>query len=249
MKILLVLTVYNEIEITDRCLNIIKQNYPNIDILLIDDYSQQDIMKSLARKYKVFYISKVNHPGLTNSWNLGYKFFKENNYDILFISNNDLLIPKNTLNLLIDNFINNDFLVCVPSSTVKGAGIGKCGIAQGIAKLDNIDVNNHKNFQIVQDHLINNPKYHELRPTNFFNGFFFGLKKEISTVEFKPNILFNPRTINLCNEIDLYNRINAKFKNQNKILHVKHAFIFHFKAVTINIHKRDDLKLIEKKYN
>ena len=45
-------------------------------------------------------------------------------------------------------------------------------------------------------------------------------------------------------------RINSKFKNQNKILHIKHAFIYHFKAITINVSRRDNLKMIEKKiYN
>ena len=70
MKILLCITVYNEIEITEKCLKVIKQNYPNRH-LLIDDYSQKDIMKSLVRKFNVFYISKkVNHPKLTKleSW-------------------------------------------------------------------------------------------------------------------------------------------------------------------------------------
>ena len=77
---------------------------------------------------------------------------------------------------------------------------------KALEKIDETDINNHNNYQIVQDTLINNSKYHSIKETNFFNGFFFGLKKNINIMEFSPNILFNPKNINLCNEIDLYNK-------------------------------------------
>ena len=247
MRILLAITTYNELEITKRCIESAIKSNINIDILLLDDYSQKECIKELANLYNVFYIGKIKHYGLTHSWNLAYKFFIENHYDLLFISNNDLLIPSQTLSILSDELLKSDKLVVVPSSTVTGAGIGKCGIAQGITSIPNIYINNSDNYQNVQNYLSGQKL--ELRETDFFNGFFFGLSRNIKVMEITDGVLFDPKRVNICNEIDLYTRIGKIYPNHNKILHVKNAFIYHYKAVTINIKKRDDLKKLEKKYS
>jgi len=248
MKILLAITTFNEIAITDECLkNII--NKKDIYPILLDDYSNRDNIKILSKKYNVPMIGKVRHTGLTHSWNLAYKYFIENDYDFLFLSNNDVLIPEQTLDLLSSSLLNSDCHVVVPCSTVKGAGIGKCGVAQGIKSLSpisEIDVNDPKNFQEVQNILINNNIF-EKEKKDFFNGFFFGFGKNISQYEIKKNILFNPKLINLTNEIDLYTRIKKKYTN--KILYVRNAFVFHYKGYTLNINtRRDNLNIVRKKY-
>ena len=81
----------------------------------------------------------------------------------------------------------------VPCSTVKGAGIGKCGLAQGIKNLlpfSTIDVNEPKNYQEVQNLLINNNIF-ENEKKDFLMDSFLGFRKNISQFEIKKNILFN----------------------------------------------------------
>ena len=112
MKILLAITTFNEIKITDECLEKItnQQNvYPHF---LRDDYSNRDNIKFLSKKYNIPMIGKVRHTGLTHSWNLAYKYFIENDYDFLFISNNDVLIPEQTLDLLSSSLLNSDCYIC-----------------------------------------------------------------------------------------------------------------------------------------
>ena len=248
MKILLAITTFNEINITEKCIEKI-QHLKNIYPILIDDFSNRDNLKLLSMKFKIPIIGKVKHYGLTHSWNLAYKYFIENDYDFLYISNNDVLIPEQTINLLSESLINSDCYVVVPCSTVKGAGIGKCGIAQGIKNLkpvSNIDVNKPENYQEVQNLLIKYQLFKNVKE-NFFNGFFFGFRKNISKFELENNNLFNPKLINLTNEIDLYTRI--KKTDSKKILYVKTAFIFHYKGYTLDINsRRDNLNLVRKKY-
>ena len=173
MKILLAITTYNELDITNQCLQSAIKSDADIDILIVDDYSEKENIKALSQNYPIYFIGKVTHTGLTHSWNLAYRYFIENNYDILFISNNDVLIPTQTLSLLSKKLLESDALVVVPSSTFTGAGIGKCGIAQGIKQLQyhpNIDVNLSENFQKVQDILVDS-RYQQIHRTDFFNGF------------------------------------------------------------------------------
>ena len=249
MSILLAITTYNEIEITEKCIvSALKSDIP-IDILIIDDYSEKENIKSLLKKYNVQYIGKISHSGLTPSWNIAYRYFLQNGYEYLFISNNDVLIPIQSIRIMIEEFKKTDCYIVCPSSTKSGAGIGKCGINQGITQLKfhpNIDVNDSKNYQLVQNLMINDTRYHITENLNIFNGFFFGMSKKIKEFQFDDKNLFNTKLINICNEIDLHQRIMKKYPL--KILYVPYSFIFHFKAVTIDIRKRDDLTKLENKY-
>ena len=57
-----------------------------------------------------------------------------------------------------ENLINSDCSIVVPSSTLKGAGIGKCQKLQGIDQIPdlNININDPNNYQKVQDFMIDN---------------------------------------------------------------------------------------------
>jgi len=249
MSVLLAITTYNELDITEKCIiSALKSDIP-IDILIVDDYSKKENIKSLLKKYNVHYIGKISHTGLTPSWNIAYKYFMQNNYEYLFISNNDVLIPQQSIRIMIEEFKKTDCYIVCPSSTKSGAGIGQCSINQGIARLDynmDIDVNNQNNYQIVQTKLYNINRYHQVKKLDIFNGFFFGMSKNIKEFQFDKENLFNTKLINICNEIDLHQRIKKKYSS--KILYVPYSFIYHHKAVTINIRKRDDLNKLENKY-
>ena len=247
-KILLILTTYNEIVITEECIKTLLKSDCNMDLIIIDDFSNKDNIKFLAAKYNIPFIGKSEHKGLTNSWNLGYKYFLDNNYDVLYISNNDIKFPTKTINFMTQNLMESDNLIVVPSSTIKGAGIGKCQKLQGLENIPNseININDPKNYELVQNYLIENNVF-ENQNVNYFTGFLFGMKKKIRNYEYSDNKLFNPKKINLCNEIDLYTRILEKTQ-KNNVLYCKNAFVYHYKAVTIDVNKRDSLKQIENKY-
>ena len=245
-NILVAITTYNEIDITEKCILSLKKN-PNYDIILIDDYSERDDIKTLSKKYKIPFIGKIHHKGLTHSWNIAYKYFRESNYDILYISNNDIIFPTQTLDFMTNELFKSKCCVVVPSSTVKGAGKGCCQKLQGISKISgfNLDIDNPDNVQKVQDFLLENNIFQN-QYALYFTGFLFGMKRDISKFEFKDGTLFDSTKINLCNEIEFYNRINTYSKEL--ILYTRNAFVYHYKAITIDVKKRDNLKLIENKY-
>jgi len=248
MSILLAITTYNELEITEKCVISALQSEIPIDIILIDDYSKKENIKQLLKKYNIRFIGKISHTGLTPSWNIAYRYFIQNDYDYLFISNNDVLIPKQSIKIMIDEFKKSDCFIVCPSSTKLGAGIGQCGINQGLTQLryhSNININDYSNYQLVQDILLDN-RYQSTKHLNIFNGFFFGMSKKIKEFQYNNDNLFSTKLINICNEIDLHQRIQKKY--QNKILYVPYAFIYHHKAKTIDIKKRDDLSKLENKY-
>ena len=245
-KILVALTTYNEIDITEKCIISLKQN-PNYDIIIVDDYSERDNLKLLSKKYKIPFIGKINHKGLTDSWNIAYKYFKENNYDVLFLSNNEIIFPIQKLEYITNQLFESNCSVVVPSSTLKGSGKGCCQKLQGITDIPdfNLDINNPDNTQKVQDFLIENNVYQN-QFAQYFTGFLFGMKRNINEFEFKDGTLFDSKKINLCNEIEFYNKLNNYSKEL--ILYVRNAFVYHYKAITIDVKKRDNLKLLENKY-
>jgi GT2 family glycosyltransferase len=246
-KILVAVTTYNEIKLTEECIKSLQKS-SNIDIILVDDYSEKDNLKILSEQYKIPFIGKVVHNGLTNSWNLAYKYFIENNYDIFFLSNNDIIFPHQTIQYMTQELYKTDCVIVVPSSTKLGAGKGCCQRLQGIETIPDcdLDINDVKNTQGIQDFLIEYNVYNNSR-VDFFTGFLFGMRREIQKYQHSNNNLFDPNRVNICNEIDLYHRIQ-KMSNRSMVLHCKNAFVFHYKAVTIDIKKRDDLKKLENKY-
>ena len=99
MKILIAITTFNEIDITEACIkSIIKSdNYSNIYPIIIDDNSNKENLKILSKKYNIPIIGKIIQTGLTHSWNMAYKYFMDNlsNYIKQWVTYDDYIKETN----------------------------------------------------------------------------------------------------------------------------------------------------------
>jgi len=154
MKTLLAITTYNQLEYTKKLIDTLKLlTVPNLDIIFIDDLSKdgtQEFIKSCG--YKL--IERNTPKGLTWSWNIAYRKFKNENYDYLLISNNDVLLCDNSVSNLINSC--KDTQLSCPLSTKNGAGHNwrEQSIHIHYPKLE-INVNDETKYLEVQKELIN----------------------------------------------------------------------------------------------
>jgi len=236
-KILIVLTTFNQSDITRACLDSLRLISDNHDVLIVDDVSTDNTIE-LCKEYDVPYISKNEGKGLTDSWNCAYQYFKENGYEYFVIANNDTLIPNHTLTEMKGVLDMWPCSLVVPMSTRKGAGhnqdqiIDKWYGQQEAYQLAD-------NYQIVQDHILQY-KQSEFQANNLykfdpirmkmFNGFFFMMSKNICQYERADGNLFDPNFINVKNE-DEFNWGNLIPNNDYAML-CKTAFVFHYKGVS-----------------
>lgn len=220
-KTLLVITVFNHLEYT----KIVEESIPtidNMDVLFIDDCSQEENIEYLKSKNRNI-IGKSKGAGLTDSWNIGYRYYLDNDYDNFILSNNDVILNKQSLENII-KALDSHTLVC-PMSTEKGAGHnrGAQKIEKYYPQLKSI-AEDPKSQHMVLDKLKN-----ENVKMGIFNGFFFGMNKNIVKAAFNDTHLFNPKNINVHQEDDLGRRL----KNIEAPVVNIGSFIFHYKAVTL----------------
>ncbi len=231
MKVLFAITTFGESHYTKLCLDSISLiNEIEFDLLIIDDCSKDDTIK-ICNNYHVDIITKDTPKGLTDSWNIAYKYFKKNNYDLLILSNNDILTSENSINELVkcSNFAP---IIC-PLSTDKGVGNRNWQSIHNYYSFTKKFVNKPNNFNLVQNEIIrlNNFRYEFLRPVRMkkFSGFFFLMNKKIIEFEFDNNLLFNPSNINVGNEDELNDRLIIKGEYS---LLCKTSFVYHFKGIS-----------------
>jgi len=221
MKTLLAITTYNQVQYTKKLVNCLKDiSILNLDIIFIDDVSK-DGTQNFLKESKLNLIERKQPKGLTWSWNIAYRKFKTEGYDVLIIANNDILFAQESLVNLI-NATKDKQLVC-PLSTIRGAGHN--GLAQNVLKFYlNIGVNPNKpdNYKKIQSKLSNK----NIITMQKFNGFIFSMSRKIIDSAFDKDNLINPKLINVHQEADLQRRMKEKpFLCLN-------SFIFHFKGVS-----------------
>ena len=76
-RLLFVITTYNKSEYAVSCIESIQKITDiDFDLVVVDDCSTDDTVE-LCRNMGVRVITKTTGCGLTDSWNIGYKLFKD----------------------------------------------------------------------------------------------------------------------------------------------------------------------------
>jgi hypothetical protein len=209
MKTLLAVTTYNQLEYTKKFVSSLKGiSIPGLDVTFFDDVSTdgtQDYLKSSG--FTLF--ERARPMGLTHSWNLAYQKFKNENYDVLILANNDVLVNQAGLQNLI-GATGSHHLVC-PLTTKLGAGHNWQNQAIGV-RYPKIRVDASK-------------------PGNMdkFNGFFFAMSRGIISAAHSKENLFDPKNTNVHQERDLQSRM------KQKPAVCLGSFIYHFKGVSFPV--------------
>lgn len=102
-KVGIILVNYNGLEDTIECIQSIKRsNYNNFEIIVIDNASKEDAT-SLSCYENVIYKKLDKNVGFGAANNIGADIAIENNCDLLLCLNNDTIIEKDTLGILVEN--------------------------------------------------------------------------------------------------------------------------------------------------
>lgn len=237
-NILFVITTANQCNYTKQCIeSLFSANVSLMDVLIIDDASEDDTIKYCKSK-NIKFIAKEKPLGLTHSWNLAYKYFKEHHYDYLFLSNNDILIPRGAIEQMV-TALAKGFLIVGPLSNSKGVPFNPSQDVSSKVALT-FDDNDPENYVKIQQMLdVIQPEYDY---TALLNGYIFGLSRKIIQYEFSTDILFNPKNINIANEDELCERI----EDTSLKAICNRSFIFHYKGVSFRSFNNGDIYKLER---
>ncbi|MFA6889046.1 MAG: glycosyltransferase family 2 protein [Candidatus Woesearchaeota archaeon] len=98
----IIIPTYNNANYLDECLKrVIQQDYPNYEILVIDDCSTDDTEK-IVKKYPVRYIKNKENSGASYTRNIGATLSKGK---ILVYLDSDVNIPSHAVSSIVNNLI------------------------------------------------------------------------------------------------------------------------------------------------
>ena len=101
MKIAVIIISYNFHRWIDRCLGSLRLSTHPIDILVIDNGSQDDTVQILTQNYpEVLLIQNHENLGFGHANNIGMQWALQNGYDAVFLLNQDAWIAPDTIETL-----------------------------------------------------------------------------------------------------------------------------------------------------
>ncbi|MBR6041237.1 MAG: glycosyltransferase family 2 protein [Paludibacteraceae bacterium] len=101
-KILVIIVTYNGMQWIERCINSVLESSVPADIYVVDNGSTDGTQNFIRDHYDnvIFHQSNLNL-GFGRANNIGFKYAIENNYDYLYLLNQDAWIEKFTFEILI----------------------------------------------------------------------------------------------------------------------------------------------------
>lgn len=230
-KTLLAFTTANQLEYNIKGIRSILKNKPNyIDLVVFDDASNDGTVE-WCRSNNISIITKKSAMGLTHSWNLAYEKFKKENYKHIIFSNSDIIVPKKSLELLLQE--NEKFIIVSPLSTKKGVGHQPLQDVRLYHQLKH-DEYDFENTQLIQDYIAENPLPEGAKEVDYINGFFFSVNRDVIKYEYSETELFDPETVNVGNEEELCRKV------KQPIAIAVNSYIFHFKGVSLEVTNMDN---------
>lgn len=103
---------YNNANYLKECLNsLIKQTYKSIEIIVVDDQSQDhslNIIKNFKNKIKYLKTSKKKYVGCYDQINAYLTGFKKSKGEIIFFVDSDDYFKKNKVQIIVEHFLKNE---------------------------------------------------------------------------------------------------------------------------------------------
>jgi len=124
MKILAIVVTYNGMEWYERCFSSLKDSSMPIDIFVVDNASSDDTVEYI--KYNFSQIILIESPinlGFGQANNKGLRYALENNYDYVFLLNQDAWIEPETIKKLIDAYQTNPKYAIISPIQLYGNGM------------------------------------------------------------------------------------------------------------------------------
>ncbi len=199
-----------------------------LDVLVVDDGSPRSLgIEEFCRQKGLYFIGKNSPAGLTNSWNIGFRFMVERGYQNCILSNDDVRFAPGFSRDLLEGTVK--FAVVCPVSN-RPTSSNQRFRPQWAKRYCELPMSSRKkNRRLVQEVLRKKYKRDPLLEVKTFNGFCFAFSRLIEKYMFSGFDLFNPGLINTKNDIELGRRIR---KRGGRIAVSRTSYVFHWKAGT-----------------
>ena len=239
-KVLFLISSYNQSEYTKLNVEYLKLiTDVDLKILVVDDCSTDDTVE-WCKTNNIKVIEKIEGKGNTDSWNIGYKYFKENTEFNYFVnSNHDVVVPNGALSELIKVHKKWPGTTICPMSDKNGVGHNPVQAIDNYFQSLAQSATSYENTQLIQDTLMqwkteisesNNLYLADPIRMKMFNGFMLMHHRDICKYERLDGNLYDPMHL-MCKNEDEFNWTNLLPNDDNPIL-CKTSFVFHFKSVS-----------------
>jgi len=103
MKLIVIIVTYNGMAWIDKCLGSLQKATIKPDVFLVDNGSNDGTQSFIQEKYpEVMFHQSGKNLGFGKANNLGLQYALEQNYDFIYLLNQDAWVEPNTFELLID---------------------------------------------------------------------------------------------------------------------------------------------------
>lgn len=102
-KVIAVVVTFNGSTWICNCLKSIKNSSILIDVICVDNLSSDNTVDKIKREFpKVILVEGKNNLGFGQANNIGLKYALDNNFDFVFLLNQDAFVEENTIEKLIE---------------------------------------------------------------------------------------------------------------------------------------------------
>lgn len=102
-KLLVIIVTYNPMQWVDRCLNSIRQSSFHADVMVIDNGSSDGSQEYIKVNYQeCIFIQNSSNKGFGAANNIGLRYALSNDYDYVYLLNQDAWVKENTFQALIE---------------------------------------------------------------------------------------------------------------------------------------------------
>ncbi|MCQ2139248.1 MAG: glycosyltransferase family 2 protein [Bacteroidales bacterium] len=114
-KILVIVVTYNGMKWVDRCFGSLRTSEVSADVLAVDNGSTDGTQQYLRDSYpEVKLIETGKNLGFGRANNIGFRYALQNDYDFVYLLNEDAWVMPDTLGKLIDSFPNSRYGIVSP---------------------------------------------------------------------------------------------------------------------------------------
>ena len=205
MKNLLVLTTAGRLHFLRDAITTLRDP---LDVLVVDDATPEKVgIGAFCEKHGLHFITKTKPRGLTHSWNMAWRFFRDNDYNACILSNDDVRFSKGFSGGLLKG--TRKFTIVCPISNMptrspkmfREQWLRRYTLVKATRRGSNRDAIQ----RMLEKRFVKSP-YKRIKD---FNGFCFAFSKGVSKFGVSKDILFNGHA-NTKNEILLCHRVHER---------------------------------------
>jgi GT2 family glycosyltransferase len=214
LKVLAIVVTYNGEETIKECIDSLLKSELALSIFIIDNASTDNTLSILKQKYPmIIIIENKKNIGFGQANNIGFKYAKENQYDYVFLLNQDAYIEKDTI-------FN---LVKVQNNNPQYDLLSPLHYSRDLSTLD------RKFFRYIQNgcpnyimDLITKKTIKEVYPSHFINAAAWLLTLDcINKIGgFDPIFFHTGEDVDYCNRL-IFNKYSICIVPSTKIYHLR----------------------------